>query len=315
MVEKILPYTPEPNKDLSLGRFRSFNEFSDFINSFNFYVLKITNPESTRNSIYGIGIYRPDKNDIIYIECSNLNSLLTKINPKNVKLKHLSIQSLSHDHMLVSLLNYFKELTEEGKLLNNGGIIIGHLSLVLSKLFVLFKFKFSVKELVNNKFLSYPKIKANLFDKGLLNNLPIRAMRIVPTYDIALDLKSLDSSYLVLEDTKTHKSIFHTNSLDVILSTKLEGLTTTLKFYAELCNIHSNSFNGYNPPKDKTIRIGDLTKVIKTDFKYSQFLYGDKLVVLQIFHNSKTPQKHSALCERTKDGFQALIHINNLKKL
>ncbi len=304
MVEKVLPQHTEPNKILSLGRFRSYEEFNEFISSFNFYFLI-----NKDHSFKGVGIYRDSKKDIIYLSINKLTDLEKHKSTSKIKYEYNSLNNLPNTQ-LVSLVDYF--------VISENQFDLGAFNLIFSKLLMLFNFNFNVRELVKNKYLSYPKIKASLFNKGLLNNLKITNTKIITTYDTALNIDNLDSNIICIRgnDKNNLKSIFQqNNSLDIILYTKIPGINTTLKFYIELCDVKNNAYNGYNPPKDKTIRVGDEAKVIRTDFKYSNFLHGDILEVVEIFINSKTPQKHSALCIRKSDGYKSLVHILNLKKL
>lgn len=177
----------------------------------------------------------------------------------------------------------------------------------------------STVSIVNNTSgsLGYPKIKERLFENDSLKNLEVHKI-VVSICNLSLEqeliAREITNNFAVVSE-----SLFKTvpNAIiNFIVIVKVPNYKNTfMKFYLKDCKFNIPNYKGYNAPLDRSIQIGCLARVIRQDLKYNNFDLDELVMVNNIFLNSKTPQKHNALCTGVESKKVGLAYLRNLKKI
>lgn len=177
----------------------------------------------------------------------------------------------------------------------------------------------STVSIINNTSgsLGYPKVKERLAEAGELNNLEIH--KII----ISISNLSLEQEMIARERTAGFASLnddifreLPNAIINFIVIVKVPNYKNTfMKFYLKDCKFNIPNYKGYNAPLDRTINIGCYARVIRQDLKYNNFDLDELVMVNNIFLNSKTPQKHNALCTGVESKKVGLAYLRNLKRI
>jgi hypothetical protein len=233
------------------------------------------------------------------------DSYITKV-AKNITTKPVIKEIKTSDPDVINIVNFMDSFMHEGA--PDTMFYFGDYEKNVNNMLKLFPFTFSV--IKNTSDYNFFKIKNTLLKDGLLNNITANKFKIivsstnVENHTRFNQIKKIQFSDLKEDEIITVKFVLENNTI-------LPG--KRLYFNTKDCDIKYPSFVGYNLPKDRTIVPECTCRVIKEDFRYSNFTIDEEVNVITIYENKKTAQRTSALVSSVenpnKTGIVLLLQL------